>query len=88
MTDILDTSFFDPIAPYIRSMGPGKNYLEIELPIGLAIDVKEAQKYFLADVVITYQVGVKPSLKGTVKDTALFNYLVSKYYEKGAKFIS
>ena len=86
MTEILNTSFFDPIAPYIRSVQPEKNYIEIELPFGLSIDEKEVLKYFEEDVKVTYQIGNAPIISGTLNDTALFNYLFAKYYTTGPTF--
>lgn len=83
MIDILDTSFFDPIAPYIRSIAPGKNYLEIELPFGLIIDKNEVLKYFKEDLIIVYRAGTRPMIKGSLKDPMLFNYLVVKFYSSG-----
>lgn len=31
MTEVLNTSFFDPIAGYIRLVKPDENYIEIEV---------------------------------------------------------
>lgn len=86
MTDILNTSFFDPIAPYIRIVRPENNYIEIELPIGLSIDEKEVLKYFKEDVTVHYIRGAPRTITGTLKDTTLFNYLLAKYYTDGPKF--
>jgi hypothetical protein len=86
MTEVLNTSFFDPIAGYIRAVIPAKNYIEIELPIGLVIDKGEALKYYDSDATVVYERGMSPILKGTIKDTMVFKYLLAKYYEKGPNF--
>jgi hypothetical protein len=64
---------------------PGKNYIEIELPFGLSIDDKEVLKYFKEDVAVHYTRGEPTIITGTLKDPALFNYLLSKYYTDGPK---
>jgi hypothetical protein len=83
MTEVLNTSFFDPIAGYIRLLNPANKYLEIEVPIGLIIDKDEVLKYYEQDVTAIYQRGCPTILKGTLKDVNLFNYLMAKYYENG-----
>lgn len=85
MTDLLNTSFFDPIAGYIRMVGPAQNYIEIEVPIGLMIDKDEVLKYYEIDATVVYESGKPTILKGTLKDAKLFNYLLAKYYENGPK---
>lgn len=86
MDNILNTSFFDPIAGYIRVVKPAQNYLEIDVPHGLAIDKDEVLKYYKEDATIVYERGKPTKLKGTLKDTKLFNYLLAKYYERGPNF--
>lgn len=83
MTDLLNTSFFDPIAGYIRMVKPAQNYIEINVPHGLTIDKDEVLKYYKNDAAIVYERGKPAILKGTLKDTKLFNYLLAKYYEIG-----
>lgn len=86
MTEILNTSFFDPIAGYIRLVEHVRGYLEIEIPAGLTIDKDEVLKYYEDDVTAVYERGKPTILKGTLKDKNLFNYLLAKYYESGPKF--
>lgn len=86
MTDILNASFFDPIAGYIRVVKPAQNYLEINVPYGLIIDKDEVLKYYKEDATVVYERGYPAILKGTLKDTKLFNYLLAKYYENGQNF--
>ena len=88
MTEILNSSFFDPIAGFIRLVKPAQNYLEIEVPVGLTIDKDEVLKYYENDATLVYQRGELTKLKGTLKDAKLFNYLLAKYYDNGAAFNS
>lgn len=88
MMEILNTSFFDPITGYIRKVKPAQNYLEIDVPHGLTIDKDEVLKYYENDATLVYQRGEPTKLKGTLKDTKLYNYLLTKYYEKGPNFNS
>jgi hypothetical protein len=88
MTEILNTSFFDPIAAYIRLVEPGRNYLEIEIAIGLTVDKDEVLKYYESDATLVYERGKPTKLKGTLKDAQLFGYLLAKYYENGPSFNS
>lgn len=85
MSEVLNTSFFDPIAGFIRVIKPN-NYLEINVPIGLIIDKDELIKYFENDVTLYYEAGVQKIIKGTIKDVKLYNYLLAKYYENGPNF--
>jgi hypothetical protein len=86
MTEILNTSFFDPIAPYIREVQAAKSFLKIELPAGLVMDEKEILKYFNEDVAVHYTRGEPVIITGTLKDPVLFNYLLAKYYSTGPTF--
>lgn len=88
MIEVLNTSFFDPIAGYIRMVKPAQNYLEIQLPHGLTIDKDEALKYYESDATVVYERGKPAILKGTLKETKLFNYLLAKYYENGPNYNS
>jgi hypothetical protein len=83
MTDILNTSFFDPIAGHIRLVKPAQNYIEIEVPHGLTIDKDEVLKYYENDATLVYERSKSTMLKGTLKDPQLFRYLLAKYYENG-----
>lgn len=85
MSEVLNTSFFDPIACYIRQVKPAENYIEIEVPIELTIDKDEVLKYYEDDATLVYERGKLAILKGTLKDAKLFNYLLAKYYENGPK---
>jgi hypothetical protein len=82
MAELLNTSFFDPIAGYIKVVKPN-NYLEIQIPIGLTIDKEELLKYFDSDVEIVFERGKSGTIAGTIKDLEVFRYLLAKYYENG-----
>lgn len=83
---IFDARIFDVLVPYIRVFKAEGNYLEIEIPHGLAIDIDEARKYFLDDTTLNYERGKRTVLTGSLKDPAIFSYCMAKYYEVGPKF--
>lgn len=86
MSELINTSLFDPIVPYIRFFKAEGNYLEIEIPPGLAIDVEETRKYFSEDATLHHERGKSIHLTGSLKDPALFSYCMAKYYEVGPMF--
>lgn len=86
MIEIIQSEYFDPIIPYIRCVEPGRNYLEIEVPYGLEIDIDEARKYFSDDTTLNYERGKSSTISGSLKDRALFSYCMAKFYELGPKF--
>lgn len=65
---------------------PAQNYIEINVPHGLVIDKDEVLKYYENDATVVYERGSPAILKGTLKDTKLFNYLLAKYYESGPNY--
>lgn len=83
MTDIIQSEFFDPIIPYIRRIEPSINYLEIEIPSGLTVDVDVCRKYFCDDATLYYVRGESSTIAGSLKDPALFSYCTAKFYELG-----
>lgn len=85
MSELINTSLFDPIIPYIRVFKAEGNYIEIEIPPGLSIDVDEARKYFSEDTTLNHERGKPTQLTGSLKDPALFSYCMAKYYEVGPK---
>lgn len=78
MSELINTSLFDPIVPYIRELS-NEGYIKIYMPPNLAFDIEEILKYFVNDTNLTL-IYSRPhtELVGFLKDGALIDYLFNK----------
>lgn len=77
MSELINTSLFDPIVPYIRELSNG-GWIRIDIPLSLALDIQEISKYMEGDVTLNYVRGSHTELMGFLKDTTLIDYLFNK----------
>jgi hypothetical protein len=85
MDEILKQELFAPLIPYIQSIGPANNYIEIKLPPFINVNTDLAKLYFSDDATLCYERNgnsVVTTIKGTIKDDTVFQYLIAKANER------
>jgi len=82
MSELIKTSDFDPLVPWIREIRTADRFIKIQLPSTFLIDEKQIV-LFLDDAAIEFvrrnDALMDRHVTGFVRDVELFAYLAGKY---------
>ena len=85
MSDLMKTSDFDPLVPWIREMRPADRFIKIQLPSTFVTDADQIMA-FLDDANINFERNrdaIQRWVTGIVRDPLLFDYLNNKWHTSG-----